>query len=106
MCAILIWQDVDGWALKLEVLRLLVALTINWRRLVQPHMPGLLQQCWAMFTGCIPLYAAAVVAADADLDDGEVLSTMPTFWVYFFPHVNVHRTSTVFLCFAQGVVNP
>ena len=67
-------QDVSGWALKMEVLRLLVALTVNWRRLVQRHLPALLQQCWALFTGCVPLYTAAVVAADADLDDGEVLT--------------------------------
>ena len=45
------WQDPEGWAVRLEVLRLLVALTINWRKLVQPHMPQILQSCWSMFTG-------------------------------------------------------
>jgi hypothetical protein len=57
---------------KLEVLRLLVALTINWRKLVQPHMPALLQHCWAMFSSCLPLYQQAVVLAQEEIDEGGV----------------------------------
>lgn len=64
-------QDVADWGLKLEVLRLLVALTVNWRRVAQRHMPGLLQRCWGQFTACAALYEAAVVRADQDLDEGE-----------------------------------
>jgi hypothetical protein len=63
---------VAGWGLKLEVLRLLVALTLNWRRVAQRHMPGLLQRCWAQFTACAGLYERAVVRGEQDLDEGEV----------------------------------
>lgn len=69
-------QDVGGWGLKLEVLRLMVALTINWRKLVQPHMPALLQQCWAMFNTCLPLYQQAVILAEEDSDEAEVNASL------------------------------
>lgn len=61
-----------GWGVKLEVLRLLVALTTNWRRVVQPHMPALLQHCWTLLHSCLPIYLAAVVLQQEDLDEGLV----------------------------------
>ncbi|BDA48104.1 Importin-9 [Coccomyxa sp. Obi] len=63
-------HDVGGWGVKLEVLRLLVALTMNWRRVVQPHMPALLQHCWTLLHSCLPIYLAAVVLQQEDLDEG------------------------------------
>lgn len=65
-------QDVGGWGVKLEVLRLLVALTTNWRRVVQPHMPALLQHCWTLLHSCLPIYLTAVVLHQEDLDEGLV----------------------------------
>ena len=76
-------QDVGGWGVKLEVLRLLVALTTNWRRVVQPHMPALLQHCWTLMHSCFPIYLTAVVLHQDDIDEGLVR------------HLKIYRTLCV-----------
>lgn len=61
-------QDVGGWGVKMEVLRLLVALASGFRRLLQPHLAGVLEAAWALFVACLPVYQQMVVIGCEDLE--------------------------------------
>ena len=58
--------------MKLEALKLVVALVLNWRKAAQQHLPGILDSAWALFTGCLPLYIRGVVKGEEEISDGEV----------------------------------
>ena len=65
-------QDAGGWGVKLEALKLVVALMLNWRKATQHHLPSVLESAWALVKGCLPLYMSGVVRGDEDIDCGEV----------------------------------
>ena len=65
-------QDAGGWGVKLEALRLVVALVLNWRKATQQHLPSILDSAWALFTGCLPLYIRGIVKGEEEISDGEV----------------------------------
>ncbi|KAK9806782.1 hypothetical protein WJX72_002643 [[Myrmecia] bisecta] len=65
-------HDTSDWSVKLEVLKVLVQYVMSFGKLVAPHIAPVMQACWAMYNACLPLYQAAVVATDGDLDEGEV----------------------------------
>ena len=52
----------------MEVLRLLVALASGFRRLLQPHLAGVLEAAWALFVACLPVYQQMVVVGCEDLE--------------------------------------
>lgn len=62
-------QDVGGWGVKLEALRLLAALATGFRKLLQPHLPAVLDATWALFTAALPVYQRAAVGGAEDLDE-------------------------------------
>ena len=62
-------QDVGGWGVKLEALRLLAALATGFRKLLQPHLPAVLDATWALFTAALPIYQQAAVTSAEDLDE-------------------------------------
>ena len=65
-------QDAGGWGVKLEALKLVVALVLNWRKATQQHLPNILDAAWALFTGCLPLYIRGIVKGEEEISDGEV----------------------------------
>ena len=58
--------------MKLEALKLVVALLLNWRKAMQHHLPGVLESAWGLLRGCLPLYVSGIVRGDEEVDDGEV----------------------------------
>lgn len=77
MCA----QDAGGWGVKLEALKIVVALVLNWRKATQHHLPNVLESAWALFAGCLPLYVSGIVRGEEDIDEGEVGPRISTFFV-------------------------
>ena len=64
-------QDAGGWGVKLEALKLVVALVLNWRKATQQHLPSILDSAWTLFTGCSPLYIRGIVKGEEEISDGE-----------------------------------
>ena len=62
-------QDVGGWGVKLEALRLLVALATSFRKLLQPHLAAVLAATWALFTAALPIYQQAAISGVEALDE-------------------------------------
>ena len=62
-------QDVGDWGVKLEALRLLLALAAGFRRVLQPHLPGVLAAAWALLASCWPAYQRAVLDGAEELDE-------------------------------------
>lgn len=58
--------------MKLEALKLVVALVLNWRKATQQRLPAILDSAWTLFTGCLPLYIRAIVKGEEAISDGEV----------------------------------
>ena len=58
--------------MKLEALKLVVALVLNWRKATQQHLPAILDSAWTLFTGCLPLYIRTIVKGEEAISDGEV----------------------------------
>ncbi len=82
MCA----QDAGGWGVKLEALKMVVALVLNWRKATQHHLPTVLESAWALFAGCLPLYVSGIVRGDEDIDDGEVGPRVAAFFILPYRH--------------------
>ncbi|KAK9839772.1 hypothetical protein WJX81_000471 [Elliptochloris bilobata] len=69
-------HDVGGWGVKLEVVRLLVAIANGFRKLLQAHLAAVLTATWDLFVASLPIYHQAVISNDEDIDaerdsDGE-----------------------------------
>ena len=69
-------QDVAGWGLKLEALKVVQAGVQYLARLVAPHMGPLMAQAWHLFLGQQALYQQLVVYCSTDSDLHAVSSSL------------------------------
>ena len=58
------------WGVKLEALRLLVALATGCRRVLRPHLAGVLAAACALLTSCWPAFQHVVLDGAEELDAG------------------------------------
>lgn len=71
-------QDVGGWGVKMECLRVMVLLVSSFSKLCAPHLPAALQLAWQQYGGALPQYQALAVegeeeeAADVDSEGGSI----------------------------------
>lgn len=62
-------QDVGGWGVKMECLRVMVQLVSSFSKLCAPHLSAAMALAWRMFVGALPVYQSLVV--DGDEEEGE-----------------------------------
>lgn len=67
-------QDVAGWGLKLEALKVVQACVQYMGKLVGPHLQPLMAQAWQLFLNSQPLYQHLVINNSSDSDLQEVCS--------------------------------
>lgn len=65
-------QSLGELGLKMEVLKVLVKLILEFGKLVAAHVPRVLGAAWAMFLHTAPLYHTAIITHEVDLEFGEV----------------------------------
>lgn len=73
-------QNVAGWGLKLEALKVVQAGVQYLARLMAPHMGPLLAQAWHLFLSQQALYQQLVVYSSSDSDLHVVRSLSPCFF--------------------------
>jgi hypothetical protein len=69
-------QDVSGWGVKMECLRVMVQLVASFSKLCAPHLPAALQLSWQMFVGALPAYQSLVVEGE----DGDGEQGLGDYW--------------------------